>query len=155
MAWAVSLGASASGHWRADWTVGSRWAKVRIPFFSTSTVLAKLTSKNQLTLPKAVTQAVGATEYFEVEARAGQIILTPVRIQRGDAVRAKLAELGVSSADIADAVAWARSPAASTLIAAEPAPPPYGAADAAPTPRAVKKPPARKSAARKPIAPKS
>ena len=59
-------------------------------------MLAKITSKNQLTLPKSVTQAVGATEYFEVEARAGQIILTPVRIQRGDAVRAKLADGGVT-----------------------------------------------------------
>ena len=56
-------------------------------------MLAKLTSKNQLTLPKSVTAAVGVTEYFEVEARNGQIVLTPVRIQRGDAVRAKLAEL--------------------------------------------------------------
>ena len=72
-------------------------------------MLAKITSKNQLTLPKSVTQAVGATEYFEVEARAGQIILTPVRIQRGDAVRAKLAELDLSEADITDAVAWSRS----------------------------------------------
>jgi hypothetical protein len=72
-------------------------------------MLAKITSKNQLTLPKSVTQAVGATEYFDVEARAGQIILTPVRIQRGDAVRAKLAELDLGAADIADAVTWARS----------------------------------------------
>ena len=55
-----------------------------------------------------MTQAVGATDYFEVEARAGQIILTPVRIQRGDAVRAKLAELNLTDTDIADAVAWAR-----------------------------------------------
>jgi DNA-directed RNA polymerase subunit N (RpoN/RPB10) len=54
-------------------------------------MLAKITSKNQLTLPKAVTQAVGPGEYFEVEARDGQIVLTPVRIQRADAVRAKLA----------------------------------------------------------------
>ena len=75
-------------------------------------MLAKLTSKNQLTLPKAVTQAVGATEYFEVEARAGQIVLTPVRIQRADAVRAKLAEMALSEADVADAVAWARGAAA-------------------------------------------
>ena len=67
-------------------------------------MLAKITSKNQLTLPKSVTQAVGATEYFDVEARAGQIILTPVRIQRGDAVRAKLAELNLTDADMADAV---------------------------------------------------
>jgi hypothetical protein len=73
-----------------------------------NSVLAKITSKNQLTLPKSVTQAVDATGYFEVEVRAGQIILTPVRMQRGDAVRAKLAQLNLSEADIADAVRWAR-----------------------------------------------
>ncbi|MBL8475061.1 MAG: AbrB/MazE/SpoVT family DNA-binding domain-containing protein [Methyloversatilis sp.] len=71
-------------------------------------MLAKLTSKNQLTLPRAVTTAIGPTEYFEVEAVNGQIILTPVRIQRGDAVRAKLAELQIDESDVADAVAWAR-----------------------------------------------
>ena len=49
-------------------------------------MLAKLTSKNQLTLPKAALEAVGAGEYFDVEVRDGQIVLTPVRIQRGDAV---------------------------------------------------------------------
>lgn len=81
-------------------------------------MLAKLTSKNQLTLPKAVTQAVGAAEYFEVEARGGQIVLTPVRIQRGDAVRAKLAELNLGEQDVADAVAWARGAAAAPAKAA-------------------------------------
>ena len=69
-------------------------------------MLAKITSKNQLTLPKSLTQAVGATEYFDVEVRGGQLILTPVRIQRGDAVRAKLAELDLTDGDMADAVAW-------------------------------------------------
>jgi translation initiation factor IF-1 len=71
-------------------------------------MLAKMTSKNQLTLPKSITAAVGAAEYFDVETRNGQIILTPVRIQRGDAVRAKLAELDLQDQDIIDAVAWAR-----------------------------------------------
>ena len=92
-------------------------------------MLAKLTAKNQLTLPKAATQAVGPAEYFEVEARAGQIVLTPVRIQRADAVRAKLAEMGLSEADVADAVAWARG------------------ADAAPAPKAAKRSPSRRSRA--------
>jgi hypothetical protein len=73
-------------------------------------MLAKITAKNQLTLPKSLTQAVGATEYFDVEARGGQLILTPVRIQRGDAVRAKLAELDLTEDDMAAAVAWARAP---------------------------------------------
>ena len=43
-----------------------------------------------------------------MEARAGQIILTPVRIQRGDVVRAKLTELNLTDTDMADAVGWAR-----------------------------------------------
>ena len=72
-------------------------------------MLAKLTSKNQLTLPKAVTAAVEAAEYFDVMAENGRIILTPVRVNRADAVRAKLAEFGVSAKDVADAIAWARS----------------------------------------------
>jgi bifunctional DNA-binding transcriptional regulator/antitoxin component of YhaV-PrlF toxin-antitoxin module len=71
-------------------------------------MLAKITSKNQLTLPKSITEAVGPAEYFEVEAREGQIVLTPVRIQRADAVRAKLAELDLGEEDIAAAVEWAR-----------------------------------------------
>ncbi len=71
-------------------------------------VLAKLTSRNQLTLPKAVTAAVEATEYFDVVAENGRIVLTPVRVNRADGVRAKLAEMGLSETDISDAVAWAR-----------------------------------------------
>jgi len=73
-----------------------------------SIMLARMTSKNQLTLPKSITEELGSPEYFEVEARNGQLVLTPVRIQRADAVRAKLAELDLNDADIADAVARAR-----------------------------------------------
>jgi hypothetical protein len=83
-------------------------------FIQESAVLAKITAKNQLTLPKSVTNAVGPTEYFEVETRDGQIILTPVRIQRADAVRAKLAELNLQEQDVADAMAWARQPTRKT-----------------------------------------
>ncbi len=72
-------------------------------------MLAKMTSKNKLTLPKSVVEAVATSEYFDVEVRDGQIVLTPVRIQRGDAVRARLAALGLTEADVSDAVRWARS----------------------------------------------
>lgn len=71
-------------------------------------MLAKMTTKNQLTLPKSVTNALGQVEYFDVQTRDGQVILTPVRIQRADAVRAKLADLKLTEQDIAEAVAWAR-----------------------------------------------
>jgi hypothetical protein len=42
--------------------------------------------------------------------RDGQIVLTPVRIQRVDAVQTRLAELGITEADLAGAVRWARRP---------------------------------------------
>ncbi len=71
-------------------------------------MLAKLTAKNQLTLPKSITREIGDTEYFDVKVESGQIILTPVRIQRADAVRAKLAALDINEQDIADAITWVR-----------------------------------------------
>ena len=71
-------------------------------------MLAKLTSKNQLTLPKAVVADFQGSEYFDVTKENGRIVLTPVRLHRADTVRAKLAELGMSEADVAEAVAWAR-----------------------------------------------
>ena len=80
-------------------------------------MLAKLTSKNQLTLPKMAVQAVGEAEYFDVAVREGQIVLTPVRIQRADAVRAKLLALGLGQADVVEAVRWARTGAAAPAVA--------------------------------------
>ena len=71
-------------------------------------MLAKLTSKNQLTLPKAVLGDFQACEYFDVAAENGRIVLTPVRVTRANAVRAKLAALGTSEADVQEAVEWAR-----------------------------------------------
>lgn len=82
-------------------------------------MLAKLTSKNQLTLPESVVQFVGAAECFDVEVRDGQIVSTPLRIQRCDTVRAKLAALGLTEGNVADAVCWTRSNSAAR-IAAEP-----------------------------------
>ena len=73
-------------------------------------MLAKMTAKNQLTLPKAITNAVGPVQYFDVKAKDGQIVLTPVRMQRADAVRAKLAELNLTDADVEEAVNCARRP---------------------------------------------
>jgi hypothetical protein len=71
-------------------------------------MLAKLTSKNQLTLPKSVVQSVGQAEYYDVTVETGRIVLTPVRIQQADAVRAKLEALGIDEQDVNDAIAWAR-----------------------------------------------
>ena len=72
-------------------------------------MLAKLTSKNQLTLPKSLVTSLGKAEYYDVEVENGRIMLTPVRIQQADAVRAKLAALGINPQDVSDAIEWART----------------------------------------------
>jgi hypothetical protein len=77
-------------------------------------MLAKLTAKNQLTLPKAALSSCPGIQYFEVSADNGRIVLTPVRLNRADAVRAKLAELGVTERDVTEAVAWSRRRARKT-----------------------------------------
>ncbi len=71
-------------------------------------MLAKLTSKNQITLPKALIRYFRGCDYFDVTRENGRIVLTPVRLARADAVRGKLAELGISNADVNEAVEWAR-----------------------------------------------
>lgn len=71
-------------------------------------MLAKMTSKNQITLPKAVVSGVDAADYFDVTVENGRIVLTPVRIQQAQAVRDKLEQLGITEQDEEDAIAWAR-----------------------------------------------
>ena len=62
-------------------------------------MLAKLTSKNRLTLPKVILSDFEGTNYFDVTEENSRIVLTPARINHAGAVRAKLAELGLSEAD--------------------------------------------------------
>ena len=71
-------------------------------------MLARITSKNQLTLPKSIVTSLPKTDYFEVEVENGRIMLTPVRVQQADAVRAKLEALGINDQDVLDAIDWAR-----------------------------------------------
>lgn len=72
-------------------------------------MLAKLTSKNQVTLPKAELDKIEATEYFDVKAVGGTLVLTPCEIHSPQAVRGKLQDLGITEGDLSDAIAWARN----------------------------------------------
>ena len=71
-------------------------------------MLAKLTSKNQLTLPKSIVAQFSGARYFSVEAEYGRIILEPVNTTPLSAVREKLEALGISEGDVRGAVAWSR-----------------------------------------------
>ena len=72
-------------------------------------MLAKRTAKNQVTLPKAIVRGVGDADYYDVSTENGRIILTPVCIQKADAVRMKLVELGITEDDVSNAISWARN----------------------------------------------
>ena len=71
-------------------------------------MLAKLTVKNQLTLPKAVAKNFAGVEYFDVSTDGASIMLRPLQRSRADEVRAHLAQLGITEQDVKDAIAWAR-----------------------------------------------
>ena len=75
-------------------------------------MLAKKTSKNQLTLPKNIVKAFPDVEYFDVTADKNRILLVPVKITRADAalesIRDKMEKLAITEADVKEAVKWAR-----------------------------------------------
>ncbi|MCS6291003.1 MAG: AbrB/MazE/SpoVT family DNA-binding domain-containing protein [Nitrospira sp.] len=75
-------------------------------------MLAKKTSKNQVTLPKKALQEIPETDYFDVTAKGGVLILKTVTMaepgSRLTAVRQKIKELGIEMKDVDRAIAWAR-----------------------------------------------
>ena len=75
-------------------------------------MLAKKTSKNQITLPKAVVRQLPDVQYFDVSVREGEVVLRPAVVSasgdRVKAVRSKMRALGLSEKDVDDAITWAR-----------------------------------------------
>jgi hypothetical protein len=72
-------------------------------------MLAKKSSKNQITLPKAIVASFEGVDYFDVSTQDGRIILEPVRTTKGSEVRSKLESLGMRETDIDLALRYARS----------------------------------------------
>jgi hypothetical protein len=77
--------------------------------------LAKLTSKNQLTLPAEVVKRFPGVEHFEVSEVAGELRLVPMRSVRIRSqediiqdIQQHFGERGLTEKDVADAVKWAR-----------------------------------------------
>jgi hypothetical protein len=75
-------------------------------------MLAKKTTKNQLTLPKELVKSFPDIDYFDIAAKDGRIILTPVKMKPFDmtldSIRDKMKRLGITNGDIAASVKWAR-----------------------------------------------
>jgi hypothetical protein len=71
-------------------------------------MLAKKSSKNQITLPKAIVASFKDVDYFEVTTENGRIILEPLRAMKGNEVRSRLENLGIRETDVDAAIAYAR-----------------------------------------------
>jgi len=75
-------------------------------------MLAKKTSKNQLTLPKEIVKAFPDINYFDVTVKDKKIVLMPVKITPVDitleGIRKKIEKLGITEKDVTDAIKWAR-----------------------------------------------
>jgi len=66
-------------------------------------------SKGQITLPDAVMNQFPEIDAFEASTDGTCIILRPFQGSNADAVRERLAAEDLTEADVADAIAWARS----------------------------------------------
>lgn len=77
-------------------------------------MLARKTSKNQVTLPKKVLQAIPDTDYFDVTTNDGVLILKPVTVTEAGSrlatMRRKIKALGIETEDVDRAITWAREP---------------------------------------------
>jgi hypothetical protein len=75
-------------------------------------MLAKKTSKNQLTLPKEIVKEFPEIIYFDVSVNDRKIILTPVNIRPQNeslsVIQDKIKKLGISETAVKDAIAWTR-----------------------------------------------
>lgn len=76
-------------------------------------MLAKKTSKNQLTLPKEIAKSFPDIEYFDVTVQGRKIVLKPVKIipvdETLERVRDKIEKLCMTEKDVSEAVKWARA----------------------------------------------
>jgi hypothetical protein len=85
---------------------------VRYPYFTRERQCWQKKSKNQVTLPKKALQDIPETDYFDVTAKDGVLILRPVTVtepgSRLAAVRQKIKDLGIEPKDLDRAIAWAR-----------------------------------------------
>ena len=74
-------------------------------------MLAKMTSKNQITIPKKIVEQLPDVEYFEVALKDGVVMLKPLKIYDTSLgkIRTKIKKLGLKESTVREAIEWARS----------------------------------------------
>jgi bifunctional DNA-binding transcriptional regulator/antitoxin component of YhaV-PrlF toxin-antitoxin module len=74
-------------------------------------MLAKMTSKNQITIPKKIIEQLPDIEYFEVELKDGVVMLKPLKVYDTslERIRTKVKKLGLQENTVKKAIKWARA----------------------------------------------
>ena len=74
-------------------------------------MLAKMTSKHQITIPKKIIEQLPDVEYFEVELKDGVVMLKPLKIYDTnlEKIRTKIKKLDLQENTVKEAIEWARS----------------------------------------------
>jgi hypothetical protein len=73
-------------------------------------VLAKITTKNQITIPKKIINQLPGVKYFDVELKEGLVLLKPLRVYDTnlEQIRSKVNKLGLKENSVKEAIRWAR-----------------------------------------------
>lgn len=74
-------------------------------------MLTKITSKNQITIPKKIIEQLPDVQYFDLEIKEGIVLLKPIKIYDTslEQIRSKMKKLGLRSDSVREAIKWARS----------------------------------------------
>ena len=74
-------------------------------------MLAKITSKNQITIPKKIIEKIPDVKHFDVEFKDGLVILKPIKFFDAnlDQIRPKMKKLGLNEGSVAEAIQWAKA----------------------------------------------
>ena len=71
-------------------------------------MLTKRTTRNRITLPKAMVSRFPDVKYFDVRESEGEIILKPIKVRDLESVYNKVELQGVTEKDVGEAVRWVR-----------------------------------------------
>jgi len=73
-------------------------------------MLAKITAKNQITIPKKIMEQLPETQYFDLELADGVVMLKPVKVldTNLDQIRYKIDKLGLKPGSVGEAIQWAK-----------------------------------------------
>ena len=74
-------------------------------------MLAKITAKNQITIPKKIMDQLPDVQHFDLKLEDGIVTLKPIKVLdiNLDQIRSKISKLGLNPDSVSEAIRWGRS----------------------------------------------